>query len=326
VVTANYRGAGTGVPVLLLVATSGGNIPIRSWIDERVFVVTAIYADFWDSVQLLPPHVLVVNAIGDADLCADALAGAERIIARTMAPVINLPRRVRSTGRAENARRLGELPGVIAPMIRTFRRDDMSSTDALGFPLLLRSPGFHTGQHFVLVEQREALAVAVSRLPGEQILAIEYLDARGPDGMARKYRVMFVDGVAYPLHLAISADWKVHYFSGAMATDARYRREEQSFLEDMPGVLGSRVIAALEAIRQSLGLDYAGIDFGLSPDGMLLLFEANATMVIVAPDANPIWNHRRRAIEHVLNARARMLWQRIRAGQSRRQEIARVPA
>ena len=35
-------------------------------------------------------------------------------------------------------------------------------------------------------------------MPGDDLLAIEYLDARGPDGMARKYRVMFIDGVALP--------------------------------------------------------------------------------------------------------------------------------
>jgi len=35
-------------------------------------------------------------------------------------------------------------------------------------------------------------------------LVIEYLDARGTDGNAQKYRVMMIGGRIYPLHLAIS--------------------------------------------------------------------------------------------------------------------------
>ena len=58
--------------------------------------------------------------------------------------------------------------------------------------------------------------------------------------MARKYRVMFIGGAVYPLHLAISDDWKVHYFTAAMAANQAFRDEEQRFLEDMPSVLGER--------------------------------------------------------------------------------------
>ena len=38
---------------------------------------------------------------------------------------------------------------------------------------------------------------------------------------------------------------------------------------------------ALADIQATLGLDYAGIDFAVAPDGSLLLFEANATMAII---------------------------------------------
>ena len=43
-----YRGTGAGIPLLLLVAAVGGNIPTQHWIDDQVFAVTAIYADFFD--------------------------------------------------------------------------------------------------------------------------------------------------------------------------------------------------------------------------------------------------------------------------------------
>jgi hypothetical protein len=305
-----YRGTGTDVPLLLLVSARGGNIPTQLWITDRQFAVTAIYAEFHDPGLPLPRHALIVNAVGDADLCDTALANAEAIVARSTAPVINAPARVRLTGRAENARRLAAIEGVIAPAIRTLSPAVILADAGQAFPILLRRPGFHTGRHFVRVDSRDALAPAIAALGAEELLAIQYLDARGPDGMARKYRVMFIDGVAYPLHLAISADWKVHYFSADMAVNAGHREEERRFLEDMPSVLGSRAMAALERIRGILGLEYGGIDFALAPDGSLLLFEANATMVVFPPNADRLWDYRRAAIDRVLEAATRMLLRR----------------
>lgn len=264
--------------------------------------MTAIYADFFGPDDPLPPHTIVVNAIGDADLCGAALAGAEQIVARSGAPVINRPTLVRPTGRKENARRLAEIPGLIAPRMTT-----LAEAATLGFPLLLRAQGYHTGQHFLRIETADALGSAAAALPGGEKLAIEYLDARGPDGLTRKYRVMFIGGTLYPLHLAISANWKVHYFTADMATNDVMRAEEQRFLNDMAGVLGPRAMRALVEVQAALGLDYAGIDFALAPDGRLILFEANATMAIIAPDRDPIWDYRRHAVDAALAAAQRLL-------------------
>lgn len=302
VVRRRYRGSENGVPLLLLVAAVGGNVPTQHWIDDRRFAVTAVYADFHDPADAVPPHTLVVNAIGDADLCDTALANAERIVAASTAPLINPPAKVRATGRKNNARRMAEIPGVIAPRITS-----LSRAAELGFPLLLRAPGYHTGQHFLRVETPDALPSAAVSLPRGEPLAIEYVDARGWDGMARKYRVMFIGGVLYPLHLAVSADWKVHYFTAAMAANPAFRAEERRFLADMPGVLGGRAMTALKQIEAALELDYAGIDFALARDGALLVFEANATMAIIPPGPEPMWDYRRRAVTNALAAAQRLL-------------------
>jgi glutathione synthase/RimK-type ligase-like ATP-grasp enzyme len=66
----------------------------------------------------------------------------------------------------------------------------------------------------------------------------------------------------------------------------------------------------LERIRGILGLEYGGIDFALAPDGSVLLFEANATMVVFPPNADPLWDYRRAAIDLVLEAATRMLLRR----------------
>jgi len=243
---------------------------------------------------------------------------AAKLVSKTRAPVINPPRATMPTGRAENAKRLAHIPCVRTARTVLMARGDLCgeagpdavAAEGLRFPLLLRSPGFHTGQNFEFVDAPQNLTAAAARLPGDRLLAMDYLDARGPDGMARKYRVMFVNGEILPLHLAISHDWKVHYFSAAMAERDVYRAEEERFLNNMPEAIGARAMAALTAIRDTLGLDYAGIDFGLDKDGALLLFETNATMVIVPPGPDPRWDYRRAAIARVENAARAMLVQR----------------
>jgi hypothetical protein len=149
-------------------------------------------------------------------------------------------------------------------------------------------------------------------LPGETILAIAYLDATWPDGKSRKGRMLFVDGRLYPLHWAISQNWKIHYFSADMTDTAEHRAEEARFLADMPGFLGAPAMAALAAIADRLGLDYGGIDFGLGSGGEILLFEANATMAIVPPQAGSQWDYRRAAIDQPLQATRQMLVRRAK--------------
>jgi hypothetical protein len=297
--------------VLVLFSAKGGNIPTRDILEDGLFTVTTLYAEYYKPDLPLPPHALVFNAIGDADLCPEALAMAEQVTARTRAPVINPPAKVSLTGRADNARRLGAIAGVRTPYTRVVSRNRLAEATTMEFPLLLRALGFHTGQHFVRVERPEDLADAAMALPGDSLLLIEYLDARGPDGMARKYRVMYIDGVIYPLHLAISADWKVHYFTAGMADDAGWRLEERRFLEDMPAILGANAMVALTRIGEMLDLDYMGIDFALTKDKSILLFEANATMVIVPPSPEPIWDYRRAAVARALGAAQGLLRGRL---------------
>jgi Tetratricopeptide repeat len=316
--TLPYRGTQPPVALLQLVSSGGGNIPTASFLDDCIFLTSVVVTDHLDPALPLPPHQLIFNAIGDADLCEPALEAAVRLIARSSAPVINDPRAVMKTGRISNATRFGAVPGVVTPRTIAIARDILAgpegaeaiATHQFSFPLLLRSPGYHTGRNFIIVENAAGLAAAAASLPGSDLLVIEYLDARGHDGSARKYRVMMIGGTIYPLHLAISRDWKVHYFTSDMADKPDHRLEEGAFLADMPAVLGDKAYRALEGIRDALGLDYAGVDFGLNAQGDLLLFEANATMVIAVPDNHERWAYRRTAINRILDAVVAMIRQK----------------
>ena len=61
--------------------------------------------------------------------------------------------------------------------------------------------------------------------------------------------------------------------------------EERRFLADPAASLGPKATQALEAIAQRMDMDFAGIDFSVTPDGDVLVFEANATMSVYLPEA-----------------------------------------
>lgn len=313
-----YRGDGRATMVLLLLSAFGGNVRTDEYLPDTRYFVTKLFAEYYDAETPLPFHSFVFNAIGDAELCAAALVKAREALARTNAPVINDPAAVEATSREGNAARLNALPGVIAPRTVSFPRAVLAGEDGsqrlaeagFAFPLLLRTPGFHTGQYFTRVDSSNELGAAAANLPGEELLAIELLDSRGADGQWRKYRVMIVDGWLYPLHLAVASQWKVHYFSADMATNESYRAQEAAFLGDMSGAIGIRAVEALEAIRKELAIDYGGIDFGIDRNGNVLLFEANATMMVPLPDTNPTFAYRRPATERIFKAVEAMLTDR----------------
>lgn len=321
-ITLPFHGEGCPVPVLLLLSIHAGNVLIQRFLNDRIFQTHVVIVEFYEDRMALPPHDLVINGIGDADVRAEALLAAELLLARSSAPVINNPPAVRETGRCSIAKRLSGIPNVIAARTMTMSRAELTGRRAANelaasgfdFSLLLRAPGFHMGQHFVRVEDSGSLDGEVSRLPGDDLIALQYLDGRGADGCFRKYRVLFIDGRLYPVHAAVSGDWKIHYFSAEMAAHGERRREDAAFLADMNGVLGATAMTALERIRVELGLDYGGIDFGLNRKGDVLLFEANATMAVYQPDADPRWDYRRPAVERIYAAVERMLMKRAGEG------------
>jgi aromatic-L-amino-acid/L-tryptophan decarboxylase len=313
-----YRGGSAPVTVLQFASTLGGNLRLQGFLDDRIFHTFIVIPEFYDSRTALPAHQLVINGIGDAEISPGALVAAESVLARTTAPVVNLPAAVLATSRSNNAKRFSGIPGVVTPITATLPRKRLSDPDAantlagLGFefPLLLRAPGFHTGKHFLRVESFEALPAALSELPGENLIVMQYLDARGRDGKTRKYRVMMIDGQIYPLHLAISSHWKIHYFTAEMADNPEHRAEDAAFLENMSGVLEPLAMNALKRIQSVLGLDYGGIDFGLNSKGEVLVFEANATMAVNPPDADERWHYRRSAYKKIHTAVQTMLLER----------------
>lgn len=156
--------------------------------------------------------------------------------------------------------------------------------------------GSHGGEGLKLVAAGDALAA------GRAAYLTSFRDFRSEDGFYRKYRMFYVDRRPFPYHLAIGSDWLVHYATSGTADHPERLAEEGRFLAEPDAALGNRAMAALRAIGERMDLDFAGVDFSLTPDGRVLLFEANATM-FVHPEARggPL-AHKNPHVEAILQA------------------------
>jgi hypothetical protein len=65
-----------------------------------------------------------------------------------------------------------------------------------------------------------------------------------------------------------------------MANQPWMQQEEAAFLADPAAIFNAAHYQALHAVRERFELDYFGIDCGLDPNGHLVVFEVNASMLV----------------------------------------------
>lgn len=307
-----------GAPRRVLILCSGqisGNVPFDTLLPPQSSYRIKYAIDFAEESEdaTLPPYDLVFNAIGEPDIAVPVTARLEAFAQRCGRPFLNRPAAVAATQRHRLPALLGGIDdATTAPCLRLDEVPASARDLALRlaaasfrFPLLMRPLSTHGGDGLVLHASMETLWPALQAHAAPCYLTM-FEDFRSADGYYRKYRVVFVDGRPYPYHLAISQHWMVHYFSAEMTGEAWKLAEEQRFLEDMGAALGERALRAIEAIGRRLALDYGGIDFTLLPDGRVLVFEANATMLVHREASGGPLAHKNVYVQRILDAFERM--------------------
>ena len=277
--------------VLTLYAPFGGNLPTEYLFQDAFYDTDtlALFASREYDVALLSQEVqVVVNLISDADQTEALLPVAADLVDRFGLPTLNDPRKIERTTRDAVSRLLQGIPGSRVPKALRLKAGADRSPAALeallafSFPVLARPVGTHGGDDFEKLEDVAALATFLAQRRDHDHYLIEYIDYRSRDGFFRKYRFIFVDGQILPYHLCIGGDWKLHHITTDIAHQKWMQREEEAFLNDPVAVFGPAQYQALQAIRERIGLDYCGIDCALDARGNLVVFEANASMLVHA--------------------------------------------
>lgn len=231
-------------------------------------------------------HV-VINMIADADNGSTMLPQALDVVEQLGLPVVNHPRRIMHSDRESIARRLTDIPLCHIPKTLRLAGPVLAGAaenhilDGLCMPLLVRLAGKHGGDDFEKMDDILEIANFAKKYPADAVCYVtEYADYRSADGYFRKYRLISIGGELLPYHLAIHDDWKVHHFRTDMAHQAWMRAEEEAFLKNPSQVFDAPHWAALQAIAAATHLDYCGIDCALNRTGEIVVFEANATMLV----------------------------------------------
>ena len=272
-----------------------------------------------DHVDLINQKADVVfNMIGDADNGHAILERAQRIADQLQIPLLNHPTVVLETNREKIAAKITGIPFTRTPHFVRMSGQEISEKIAahadFGFslPMLLRAAGTHGGSDFELHHGFASVVDYVARDLGKTYYLSEYIDSSAQDGMYRKYRIIYVAGTLFPYHLAIHDHWMVHYFRTNMGESPKHLQEEANFLRDPLSVFSQDQWESLRAIGQATGLDYCGIDCGFDCNGQIVIYEANATMLVHA-ESEPRFQFKNPYTENIRLAFQQMLANRKRA-------------
>ncbi|MBC9879517.1 tetratricopeptide repeat protein [Bradyrhizobium sp. INPA01-394B] len=294
---------------LALFAPFVGNTPVEFLFKDCAYqtsIVSLLPGSPPDGSLLADEADVVVNLVSDADQGAEVLPLVAAIAASLGKPVVNDPARIRNTTRDATALALADVEGCRVPRtIRIAACEGLPGGLVLAFPVLARQAGMHGGDVFEKLADVAALTAFLAAHADHDRYVIDYVDYRSADGFFRKYRFLFIGEEILPYHLAIGGDWKLHRDATDMAHHAWMQEEEERFLSAPGQVFGASLDRALRVIRDRIGLDYFGIDCALDPDGRLVVFEVNASMLV--HDQNPEFPYKDPYIRRIKVAFDRML-------------------
>ncbi|MBV9509102.1 MAG: tetratricopeptide repeat protein [Caulobacteraceae bacterium] len=301
--------------VLVLGAVGAGHVPIRYLLDEAAFAtlqVSLLSPDQPDAPlgpaerAALAEADVVFSTLGDADRDGGQLAAAAALCRELGLPVVNPPDAIARTGRDRAQGLFGDIPGMVTPPVARVSPEALANL-VIDAPILARPAGDHGGDNLVKLDDEAAKAAWLAKAPGERLLVSPFCDFRSADGHWRKYRLIFVDRKVHPYHLAIGESWLVHYWRAEMGRADWKKAEEQRFLADWRSVFGPLATAAAEEAARRLDLDYGGMDCALLPDGRLLLFEANACMLVHLDEARQAFPYKHRYVPPIREAFTRLV-------------------
>ena len=242
----------------------------------------------------LSSYLCLLNLITEPERNSRVLENLRKLLRDLPGKVVNRPEAVLRSTRDQVARRLADIPGLLAPQVVRLRADKPGlavqaiKQAGLQFPLIVRQAGTHTGRILGVFDGIDDLQAALAGGEGEHI-AIEFIDFRSSDGLYRKHRVFFIGQHVIFRHMLVSDSWNIHAKDRMrfMTDRPDLVDEEKRMFANPEGPFPANIAEVLKKVRERIALDFFGMDFGISADGRVVLFEANATMNFFPFLANP---------------------------------------
>ncbi|MEM9006917.1 MAG: hypothetical protein AAGE59_25735 [Cyanobacteria bacterium P01_F01_bin.86] len=252
---------------------------------KNSYAASMLFCEGVSSTQIDQFDILL-NAVSDADIHLEFLNKQISLLSDKKIPIINHPQSILNNTREKIVENIPPSIDVIIPKtvrvnLVSEKIDDLTSQismNKLGYPVLIRPIGSQTGENLVLLNTEEE-ACEYHHKDGWFYLT-EFHDFRSVDGYYRKYRVWNIGGKTVPNHLFLSDKWNVHGTSRfeTMIKNQWMIDEEKSFINGDSKSNQDGFLCLISTLQNVTGLDYFGVDFGFTKEGIPILFEANPTM------------------------------------------------
>jgi glutathione synthase/RimK-type ligase-like ATP-grasp enzyme len=300
----------------------GGNTPLEFLLpDTDIALVTFYVVPGMALPSPMPEHDIAIVAAPDGDGARESLLAIEALVSAWPRPVLNAPEKIRLLDRDRLYRRLTGIAGLEIPQTARVKRDQLQEMARHGlslralladgeFPLIIRPVGSHAGFGLDKMRDRTALADYLAGRTENEFFISRFVNYASPDGLFRKYRIVVVDGKPYACHMAIAEEWKVWYLNADMAVSVPRRMEEALFMQDFDQGFAARHAPALAEMISRLGLDYFAVDCAQTPDGELLIFEADNTAIVHDMDPPSVYPYKSAQMQKIFKAVQAMLFRR----------------
>ncbi|MHA7684924.1 ATP-grasp domain-containing protein [Cupriavidus sp. PET2-C1] len=313
---------------VLAIMVSGdlmANTPLECLLGNSDVALDALYVTPENPLpQAVPEHDVLFIAVGESDRTQPVLEHLRALAAIWPRPVLNQPDRLQQLSRDRAASLLASAPGVcMPPTLRVDRQvlagiasGQAAISSVLGegaFPIIVRPLGSHAGKGLEKIGDAAELTGYLAQTDEPAFYVSYFIDYRNDDGQFRKYRLVLIEGRAYVCHVGISEHWMIHYLNAGMAESAAKRDEEAAIMRDFDDTFALRHKDALALIQERLGLDYVGLDCAETPDGELLVFEADTAMVVHDIDPVDLFPYKQPQMHKIFAAFRTMLINAIQA-------------
>ena len=296
----------------------GGNTPLEFLLqDSDIELVTFYVVPGMPLPCPMPDHDIAIAVAPDGDDSRESLQAIEALARAWPRPVLNAGEKIRQLDRDRLYHRLAGISGLEIPQTARVPRHLLVALaeNTIGlpladgeFPLIIRPVGSHAGFGLDRLEDRIALAAYLAERPENEFFLSRFVDYASPDGLFRKFRLVVVDGTPHACHMAIADEWKVWYLNADMAVSVPHRMEEAMFMHDFDSGFAARHAPALTEMISRLGLDYVAIDCAETPDGDLLVFEADNTAIVHDMDPPSVYPYKQAQMQKIFRAVQAMLY------------------
>ena len=270
----------------------GANTPVEFLLEGSDFNILTCYPEAMAAGDALPDHDVAFCAAPADAPNAEAFRALVGQIADPDVPILNLPERLVKPERDTLPKQFAHVPGMRLPKTARVARNDLQ--DALrespeeapapevgAYPFVVRPTGSHAGLGLEKIENGEAFSDYLSFREEAAYFVSEYIDYQSPrDGNYRKYRIVLIDGMPFPCHMAISDQWDLWYMNAKMDRSPVKRREEAAFMDGFQAGFARRHEVAFAALHQIIGLDYFGLDCSEDAEGNLVVFEVDNALIV----------------------------------------------